>query len=287
MPRSAVHTPQGVTRGLAVPVFMYHEVTTDRELSRLAGRIQWGYVLTVDAFHAHLQALREAGATSIDLDQLLEWQQGRCELPEVPVILTFDDGFEGNCSHALPALLQAGYGATFFVISNRIGDPAMMDWRAVRELAAAGMSVGSHTANHPLLSRIDAARTFRELQDSRRKIEDELGRSVRHLSLPNGDSNAHYVRAASEAGYLSGCSSAFGLNQKDTPRFYLRRIAVKRSLPSATVGAIARGNRRVLRSLARRAALKALPARLLGKRLYDRLYNAAFGVAEQDKSLEK
>ncbi len=266
-----------------IPILMYHEVAAGTELAALRGKTQHSYIVTREQFHAHMDLLHGLGAQAIDLDHVLAWKEGQRDLPPKPVVITFDDGFAGNERHALPILTEFGFHATFFVISNKVGDPLMMTKRQLRVLADAGMAVQSHTANHPLLSRLDASQTGAELADSKAALADIVGQPVRHISLPNGDSNAHYRQLAPELGYVTGCGSGFGLNDRSADVYFLRRIAIKADTPASTVGGIVTGDERVLRRLAVNAGLKSMIPRLLGKSRYDRLYNLVFGVEQQEK----
>jgi peptidoglycan/xylan/chitin deacetylase (PgdA/CDA1 family) len=59
--------------------------------------------------------------------------------PAHSVVITFDDGYENNCTEALPILQKYGLHAVFFISSNLIGDPKAAFWfdRLDRVLAAA------------------------------------------------------------------------------------------------------------------------------------------------------
>ena len=65
-----------------------------------------------------------------------------------PIEITFDDGNASDVEVALPALRERGLAATFFVCAGRIGEPGYLDADQLRELADAGMSVGSHGWDH-------------------------------------------------------------------------------------------------------------------------------------------
>ncbi len=265
-----------------VPVLMYHEVAPRAALDALAGKMQRGYIAELDEFARQMQWLADHGFRAISLEQMLAPASGVDAGRSV--VITFDDGYLGNYRHAAPILRQHRFTATFFVVSNKIGADAMMTWAQLREMHAAGLSVESHTANHPLLSTLDAPRTRAELIESKQRIEDEVGAPVRFLSLPNGDSNAFYVPAAQEAGYAAGCCSEFGYNDASTDRWFLRRIAIKAGMSLEAFARIVSRDPATLRSMERKAAVKRLVTRTLGKRNYDRLYNWAFGVEEQDHS---
>jgi peptidoglycan/xylan/chitin deacetylase (PgdA/CDA1 family) len=265
-----------------VPVLMYHEVAKPEELQALGRITQSNYVLTIDEFEAQMNILRDEGCTPINLDQLVAWQSGGGTLPAKPVVITFDDGFVGNERHALPILLKHRFVATFFIVTERVGSPHMMSWDQLRKLAASGMAVESHTANHPLFSSIDATQTRKELVDSKRSIEAHLGNKVRHLSLPFGDSNAFVTQTARQLGYASACTSLLGLNGAKTNPYELRRFAMTNTLEPGTFRAIAVGDTHKLAGMVRKAEIKRRLARMLGKKNYDRLVNLWYGVKGPD-----
>lgn len=264
---------------------MYHEVADESEIDSLSCLTQRGYIALRSKFREQMEFLATAGFTSISLDQLWRWVvHDAPPLPPRPVVITFDDGFAGNHRWALPVLNDLGLTATFFVVTNRIGDPHMLSWQDLAEMRRHGMSIESHTANHPLLSTIGETRTREELAQSKLRIEDALGTEVRFLSLPNGDSNPHYVKVAQEAGYRGGCGSQFGMNTRLTDRYFWRRIAIKQTLPFPSFCKLVSGQFDTMLYHAAKAAGKVVITRFLGKKTYDRLYNLAFGVQEQDKS---
>lgn len=263
---------------------MYHEVADDSELPLLARKTQRGYIVTRAAFERQMRLLAGAGFHTVSLAALTAWANESGTLPARPIVITFDDGYEGNYRHAWPILQQHDFTATFFVVSNKIGDSRMMTWSQLAEMHASGMAIESHTANHPLLSTLDEPRTRAELALSKSTIEDRLGAAVQFLSLPNGDSNAHYVAVARELGYLGGCCSRFGFNDRTTDRYFWRRIAVKEGMPIGRFENLVTQHPRTVARLRAVAAAKAAVTALLGKKNYDRLYNFVFGVEQQDKS---
>src|SRR3954452_17033988 len=64
------------------------------------------------------------------------------------VRITFDDGNISDYVHGLPALMERGLNATFFVVGGRIGAPGFLHAEAVRALLDAGMQIGSHGMEH-------------------------------------------------------------------------------------------------------------------------------------------
>ena len=107
--------------------------------------------------------------------------------------LTFDDGYTSVLDTALPVLDRHGFGATAFIISDRIGGTnewdegpvwPLLDAGGVRELAAAGVEIGSHSATHPHLAGVAARRQAAEVTASRGRLEDLLSGAGAGVRLP-------------------------------------------------------------------------------------------------------
>lgn len=109
----------------------------------------------------------------------------------------------------------------------------LMDWDAVRALAASGMEIGSHTVTHPLLNRLGSPEEVRfELEESYRRIARETGLPPRALAYPvgrrSGVSEAT-VAIAQQIGYRYGCLYEHGLNSlRDLDALRLRRLRIER-----------------------------------------------------------
>ncbi|MFO1078585.1 MAG: polysaccharide deacetylase family protein [Planctomycetota bacterium] len=81
---------------------------------------------------------------------------------------------------------------------------AKLDWDDVRALIGGGFAIGSHTVDHPILSRLDTEALDRQLRDSKHAIEHAIGGTCSLLAYPNGgrdDVSALVVERAAAAGY--------------------------------------------------------------------------------------
>ena len=72
----------------------------------------------------------------------------------------------------------------------RAGDALWMDWDMLREMQAAGMTIGGHTVHHPVLSRMSAQGQRDEIQGCARRLAEELGAPMRCFSYPVGNRGA-------------------------------------------------------------------------------------------------
>jgi peptidoglycan/xylan/chitin deacetylase (PgdA/CDA1 family) len=196
-----------------------------------------GYLsLSPDLFDRHLAWLEEH-CRVVPLDELVAGP-GRTGGPYVA--LTFDDGYADNRANALPLLAARGMTASFFVTAGFLerddevmahlaevwsaagGELRPLSWTEVRELRAAGMSVGSHTWSHSNLARLSPAGAEHDLRRSREVLEERLGEPVRTVAYPWGKLGRHVTDetfvAARRAGFeLGGISLPRAVRESDDP----------------------------------------------------------------------
>lgn len=96
-------------QSVSLPIVMYHQLTKSE--SR-AGR----YVLTLEQLEKDLKFLKEKGYGTVTVQQLLDFSQGKGDIPEKAVMITFDDGCETLYEYALPLLEKYGFTAVGFVV---------------------------------------------------------------------------------------------------------------------------------------------------------------------------
>lgn len=130
-----------------LPVIMYHSVC-EKEPS--------DYIITPSQLEADLSWLDSHGYTAVSAQQLISYTRNSSELPEKPVLITFDDGFYNNLSIALPLLEKYDMCAVVSIVGRYTDDYAAADphenaysyltWQDVSELASSGRTeIGSHT----------------------------------------------------------------------------------------------------------------------------------------------
>jgi peptidoglycan/xylan/chitin deacetylase (PgdA/CDA1 family) len=138
-------------------------------------------------------------------------------LQDETLAVTFDDGYLDNYDFAIPACVARGVPVTLFVAWDALGSPAfrgglpMMTRDHLRELAALpGVTIGSHTLSHPKLSRLPVHDQRRELQQSKRVLEEWLGSAVDTFCYPFGDHDETTVSLVREAGYRVAVTTRVG-----------------------------------------------------------------------------
>ena len=133
--------------------------------------------------------------------------------------VTFDDAYR-SVAGAVDALEPLGVPLTVFVctgfadaggataipelaeeIAAHPAELASMSWDELRYLAARGVEIGSHTISHPHLPSLSTDAIGRELVESRRRVETEIGKPCRLLAYPYGEHDERCRRIAEAAGY--------------------------------------------------------------------------------------
>jgi peptidoglycan/xylan/chitin deacetylase (PgdA/CDA1 family) len=82
-----------------------------------------------------------------------------------------------------------------------------LDWTQVREMAAAGVSIGSHGCSHRIMTRLSLEDAGAEMARSKAEIERRVGRPVQHFAFPNEAASPALLTAAERAGYRTVCAS--------------------------------------------------------------------------------
>ena len=104
----------------------------------------------------------------------------------------------------------------------------MMTSAELRALHAAGMGIGAHTMNHPILSLCDASVARREISEGRAGLEDLLGERVGLFAYPNGKLDADYthehVQIVRELGFDAAVSTNPGASGHGDDIFQLARF---------------------------------------------------------------
>jgi len=106
-----------------------------------------------------------------------------------------------------------------------LGRDFILSWKEVKEMSSSGISFGAHTVNHPILTNLPLEQAKWEITQSKRDIEERLGKEVTTFSYPNGNFNAGVVELVQEAGFSCAVSVLPGrlISLKDNP-YCLSRI---------------------------------------------------------------
>jgi peptidoglycan/xylan/chitin deacetylase (PgdA/CDA1 family) len=167
-------------------------------------------VVRPERLREQLGALKQAGFRCLDLDELSRALSQTKPLDAPAFALTFDDGYRSVHDHGLPILEDLGMSATVFLTVGFLDGetappwgsrhPALvaehdsqaaafepLGWDQAKALAARPfVRIGSHSLSHPLLGGLERGAAQREIEGSRKILEDRLGVSVTAFAYPFG-----------------------------------------------------------------------------------------------------
>ncbi|BCY11887.1 polysaccharide deacetylase family protein [Actinoplanes sp. L3-i22] len=182
-----------------------------------------GYWITEAAFEAIL-------------DEITSWS--------FPVNLSFDDSNSSDVEIALPALLERGLTAEFFVLAGRLEAAGSLGEDDLRELLKHGMAVGTHGMHHHPWRGMSAATTETELAEARDRIAGVTGRPVTRAACPLGRYDRATLSALRHLGYTTVFTSdrrpatpgawlqpRFSVYDNDTPASVRAAVQRSRRLP--------------------------------------------------------
>ena len=202
-----------------VPILNYHKV--DDFYHSLS--------IPPEEFEEQMKYLSEHGFTTITPDQLMAYLNHDRELPENPILITFDDGYLDNFTNAYPIMKKYGFTATIFLVTNKVGHEGnFMTWDQVRTMQKDGFVFGSHTVSHAALTKVSREQGMMELTDSRKELEQQLGVKARYFAYPTGAYNRQIEDMVKQAGYKAAFTIRYGQAGTESNPYALERIPIFR-----------------------------------------------------------
>jgi len=220
-----------------VAVLMYHDI---------AIKPQSDGIIAVDRFKKQMQLVKKNGFQVITIEQYVNFMQGKGNVPDNALLITFDDGYESFYKLAYPILKEYGYPAVNFVIVSTIDDRTKpgtpkLTWDQMREMQQAGMSFMSHTFDMhrygavnehgneaPIMSKLNYDKQKKKMETKAEYIErlkkdlliaedrlkSELGNTVSALAFPYGAYSEAVLELTKAAGISVTFTTKEGINAK-------------------------------------------------------------------------
>ncbi len=120
-----------------VPILMYHDVSY----------LGYGFSKTPEQFRTQMQELADAGFHTVTYAQLIDFVERSTPLPDKPIVITLDDGYQTNYEYVYPILKELGMTAELSVIGAAIELSEWgLKWEQVREMSESGVfAIEAHT----------------------------------------------------------------------------------------------------------------------------------------------
>lgn len=193
-------------RQAKVPVMMYHDILAEKQVF---------FDVTPEEFEAHLKLIKQKGLTPISPEQLTNHLRTGLPLPAKPILLTFDDGYEGHYTHVYPLLKKYNYPGVFSIYTAKVGKKmgrSSLNWEQLRQVAADPLvTIASHSVSHTVMEALPPEQLLLETQESKRILEAELGIPIHYFTYPEGKFDQSAWDAVKAAGY----TAAFTMNDLD------------------------------------------------------------------------
>lgn len=203
-----------------VPILTYNRVN-DVDKNALT--------LTVEQFDAQMKFLVDDGYTVITPDELLDAWEGNENLPNKPVVITFDDGNADNYKNVFPILQKYNLKATMFVITDNINlYPSYITWQQAREMQASGLvDIESHTLSNQSFLKIHSRdKLWDQIYGSKQAIEWYLKKPAKFIAYPDGKYTVEAEELCKEVGYRAGFAIDYGLAHYNPKNYVLDRIPI-------------------------------------------------------------
>ena len=210
---------------MRIVALTFHDVTVNGHAT--PGDGDAFYRIKAGEFESLLSQLRKLGYQTVSSKEFRAWQQGETQLPERTVVLTFDDGYASHFEVVVPLLLRYHFSGTFFIAPSLVGKPGYVTWEQLRKLVFLGMEIGSHGLSHEPLTSLSSEEMQRELAESKRLLETQLGITVNAIAAPRGFWNRAVADAVQQTGYEAAWVSTIGTNGPETNALALRRVVVR------------------------------------------------------------
>jgi len=205
-----------------VPVLCWHQIRAQTASDSARDRT---YIVSPKVLAGQLAALDRAGYHSVSVQAVVAHVALGKPLPPKPVLLTFDDGSEGQWTRALPLLRRHHFVATFFVMTVVLGKPGWFTRDQVRRVDRGGMTVAAHTYDHQPVPEYGGDDWKTQLVEPTEELAKLLGHPVRIFAYPSGLWNRAAFPHLDDAGYVAAFQLAEKLDRSE-PLWTLRRIIV-------------------------------------------------------------
>lgn len=215
-------TPAQMLSRATVPVLCYHQVreweSGDTEYNK--GNL----IIPPKNLSAQLDGIAQAGYTVIGPDAYFNYLQTGQGLPAKPVMISFDDGKDNQIQHAMPIVRDHKMTATFFIMTVILGSKGWLGKDDVKRLVDAGMTIGSHTWDHHMVTKYSGTDWATQFEKPRETLRKLSGQEVLDFAYPYGAWNTAALPHLQKAGYRA----AYQLQEKGIdhtlPQYTLRRI---------------------------------------------------------------
>lgn len=207
---------------IRVPILIYHYIEYVKDKN---DTIRISLTTPPSTLDLQIKTLIENGFTLMTQSELADVIDGKKDLPEKPILLTFDDGYRDFYTDAYPILKKYHAKAIEFVVSGFLNWPNYMFESQVRRIAQDNLvEIGAHTMHHVPLRGLKLDRLESEVFGSKLTLEKLTGKPIVSFAFPYGSFDAVAVATVQKAGFTSAVTTLPGIIQGKHNKFFLYRL---------------------------------------------------------------
>ena len=201
-----------------IPILMYHSISDSNPSNTL--------LVPPSEFENEIAWLHDNGFTSLSLDELY-YSLTTGNVPEKPVVITFDDGYDDNYNSAYPILKKYGFIGNFFVITDYMDTkPGFMTVDMLKEMHSNGMVIESHTSNHQELKNLSDEDKKTSIKNAQDFLKEKLNIDSKFLCYPVGRYDEATKNVASSLGVKLAVTTEPGLANMNQGLTSLKRVRI-------------------------------------------------------------
>lgn len=206
-----------------VNAFVYHRFDESRYPSTN---------ISADIFSLQLDYVKQQKIEVISLGEIATRLTEGIALPGHAIAFSVDDAYRSFYDVGMPIIRRYGFPVTLFVNSDSVGTSGYLNWNELKQLAAEGVEIGNHTANHAYLVELQSGETFQQWQ---KRIGDDIEKAqqqfIKNLGLkpaifayPYGEYSADVIEVIKNHGFTAAFAQQSGVIYAGQNRYVLPRF---------------------------------------------------------------
>ncbi len=200
------------------PILLYHHISSESDHNR--------YNVSVPEFQAQMQALYDHGYTAVSISRVVDALLNGADLPEKPVVITFDDGHMSVYENAFPIMESFGFPGVFYIVANRINNsPDFVNIEQIKTMIDAGWEIGSHGYTHTDVT-LNRDAVYFEIAQSRNNLKQALSTEIATFAYPFGTIDSFTAQKVIEYGYSAGMGLGTRIVHTFDSLWYMHRIEI-------------------------------------------------------------
>jgi peptidoglycan/xylan/chitin deacetylase (PgdA/CDA1 family) len=194
-------------------------------------------------FSRDVEALVHAGYHATTLGAVWRAWHRRGPMPRHPIVLSFDDGYQSQSTHARRTLDRVRWPGVLDLAVRNVGIAGGLSRLEIRAMMRDGWEIDAHTITHVDLTTVDPARLSHEVAGSRAWLHRAFGVPVDFFCYPAGRYDDAVKAAVHAAGYEGATTEDAGIASRRDDPYALPRVRVTPEMSAAGLVALLRGLR--------------------------------------------